>query len=108
MASEPGVGSTLWKGSALASQCPETGSEIVLRHRTFIQTRTCGNITGRGIEEGNDCYISQLSITVDSSLDIKSVECIYDNGSTTVIGSSYIEITKGENSSILYGLYIII
>ena len=90
-------------GSALASQCTETGGEIVLRHRTFIQTRSCGNrITGRGIRiERNSYYTSQLNITVDSSLDNKSVECVYNNGTTTtVIGSSYIEIMKGIHNNI--------
>jgi hypothetical protein len=96
VASEPEVGSTHWRGSALSSQCPETGGEIVLRHRTFTQTRTCGNITGRGIGmEENGCYTSQLNVTVDSSLDNKTVECIYNNGTTTVIGTSSIEITNG-------------
>ena len=102
VASEPGVGSTLWRGSALASQCPETGGEIILRHRTFTQTRTCGNITGRGIGiEENVCYTSQLNIIVDSSLDNESVECIYDNGTTTIIGISFIETIKGETLCIL-------
>ena len=98
VASEPGVGSTLWKGSALAGQCPHTGGEIVLRHRTFMQNRTCGNITGRGIGVEESCYTSQLRVTVDSSLDNKTVECTYDNGTTTtVIGVSTIEIIKGKN-----------
>ena len=98
MASEPGIGSTVWKGSALASRCPETGGEIVLRHRTFTQTRSCGNsITGQGIGiEEDGYYTSQLNITVDSSLDNKSVECVHNNRTTTtLIGSSYIEIMKG-------------
>jgi hypothetical protein len=107
VASEPEVGSTHWRGSALSSQCPETGGEIVLRHRTFTQTRTCGNITGRGIGmEENGCYTSQLNVTVDSSLDNKIVECIYNNGTTTVIGTSSIEIIKGENSSV-YQLFLL-
>jgi hypothetical protein len=107
VASEPGVGSTHWRGSALASQCPETGSEIVLRHRTFTQTRSCGNFTGQGIGmEENGCYTSQLNITVDSSLDNKTVECIYDNGThTTVIGTSSIEIMNGENSSVAIPIF---
>ena len=104
VASESGVGSTVWRGSALASRCTETGGEIVLRHRTFIHTRTCGNsITGQGIGiEGNSCYTSRLNITVDFSLDNKSVECVYNNGTTsTVIGSSNIEIMKGMINNII-------
>ena len=72
----------------------------MLRHRTFMQNRTCGNyITGRGIGvEENGCYTSQLRVTVDSSLDNKTVECTYDNGTTTmIIGVSTIEIMKGKN-----------
>ena len=103
IASEPGIGSTLWRGSALASQCPEIGGEIILRHRTFTQTRTCGNITGRGIGiEEDGYYTSQLNITVDSSMDNDSVECIYNNGTTTtMIGSTYIEIMIGMINNIM-------
>jgi hypothetical protein len=50
--------------------------------------------------EENGCYTSQLNVTVDSSLDNKTVECIYNNGTTIVIGTSSIEIIKGENSSV--------
>lgn len=48
--------------------------------------------------EENGFYTSQLNVTVDYSLDNKTVECVYDNGTTTVIGTSSIEIIKGENS----------
>ena len=94
VASEPEVGSTIWRGSVLASQCPETGGEIIIRHLTskFTQMRTCGNITGRGTEEGNGYYNSQLNITVDSSFDNKTVECIYDNGTTKAIAIEIINL----------------
>jgi hypothetical protein len=111
VASEPGIGSTIWKGSALAGQCPETGGEIIIRHRTFTQTRSCGNITGRGIGmEENGCYTSQLNVTVDSSLDNKTVECIYNNGTTIVIGTSSIEISNinGNIISLLNALNILL
>ena len=102
---EPGVGSTAWIGSAIATECPQSGGEIVLRHRSFTENRSCGNITARGIRvEDSGCYTSQLNITVDSSLENKTVECIYQNGTTTtVLGSSSIEITKGMmQSRLLY------
>ena len=55
--------------------------------------------------EDNSCYTSQLqlNVTVDSSLDNKTVECVYNNGTTTaVIGTSAIEIIKGARKSQLY------
>ena len=93
---EPRVGTTAWRGSALAVLCSQGGGEIVLHHRSFNETRNCGNIVVRGIQEDNSCYTSQLNVTVDPSLDNKTVECFYSNGTTTtVIGTSSIEITKG-------------
>ena len=73
----------------------------MLRHRSFNETRSCGNITVQGIrlEENGHGYTSQLNITVDSSLENKTIECFYQNGdTTTVIGSLSIEITKGKPS----------
>ena len=97
---EPGVGITIWRGSAIALLCAEdAGGELVLRHRSFNESRSCGNdyVTGQGIRvEESSCYRSQLNVTVDSRLDNKTIECIYDNGNTSiVIGTSPVEITKG-------------
>ena len=93
---EPRVGTTAWRGSALAVLCSQGGGEIVLHHRSFNEGRNCGNIVVRGIQEDSGCYTSQLNVTVDPSLDNKTVECIYSNGTTTtVIETSSIEITKG-------------
>ena len=106
IAGEPGVGSTIWRGSAI--QCPESGNEIVLRHRSFTGgVRSCdgGSVAAQGIRvEDNSCYTSQLqlNVTVDSSLDNKTIECIYNNGTTTaVIGTSTIEIITGMINIIL-------
>ena len=97
---EPGIGSTVWRGSALDVLCSQGGGEIVLRHRSFNETRICGDITGQGIqvhmgESGR--YTSQLNITVDPRLDNETIECIYHNGTaTTLIGTSSVEVTQGE------------
>ena len=42
-------------------------------------------------------YTSQVNITVDHSMDSKSVTCTYNNGSSTnVIGITSISLTKGK------------
>ena len=93
---EPGVGTTIWRGSAI--QCPQDGNQLVLRHHFFTGVRSCndGSVIAQGIGvENNSCYASQLNVTVDYNLDNKTVECLHDNGTTTaVIGTSSIEITK--------------
>ena len=101
---EPGIGSTIWRGSAIDDLCSQGGGEIVLRHRSFNESRSCGNITGQGIKvqvgEGG-CYTSRLNVTVDPRLDNETIECIYHNGTTeTLIGTSSVEVTEGERSII--------
>ena len=55
-----------------------------------------GAITGRGVRNHDDAFTSQLNVSVIRSLEGKTVECVYDNGTTTAIGSSSIIITTGE------------
>ena len=98
---EPGIGNTIWRGSALDVLCSQSGGELVLHHRSFNETRICGNITVQGIKVHvgeSSCYTSQLNVTVDSRLDNEtlSIECIYNDGTNkTVIGTSSVEVTKG-------------
>ena len=92
------VGATVWRGSAI--ECPETNHELIFLHLIrFTDIRGCngGAIIGRGIRIDNMCFTSQLNITVDSSMDGKSIECFYNNGtSANLIGNSSVTITSGD------------
>ena len=94
---------TRWKGSLL--DCPL--NEITLRHSQFgsdqaIETCNNGDITGYGIESGavtnnNNCYISQLNVTVRASFNNKTVQCILNsNEGTTIIGESVLSVLSGK------------
>ena len=87
----------MWRGSAF--DCLLSGNAIVLFHVDFNNTngaeRTCNRegIVGRSIQANP--YISQLTILAfNSTLNGKSVECVYDgqNGSTS-IGMSVLMIS---------------
>ena len=91
------VGATVWRGSIF--QCPSTNNAITLRHSAFTQTRSCneGAISGYGAKSQNNCcYTSQINITTSPLMNNKTVECAYNNGSTTtVIGTSVVIVISG-------------
>ena len=79
---------TIWRGSAF--DC--TGQEISLLHRLYTDNSThtraygvCndGSIVAQSLRLENDTYVSQLNVTVSDSVIGKSIECIFDNTSTT-------------------------
>ena len=89
-------GATIWRGTVF--QCPSTDNTITLRHSAFTQIRGCnrGTIIGYGVNSQNSCYTSQINITTSSTMNNKTVECVYNNGSTiSVIGTSVITIISG-------------
>ena len=93
-----GAGTTLWGGSAF--DCSRSGNEILLRHSQFAQsqgtTGSCNNgaVVARSIGVTNGCYTSELSVTVSTSLNNKTIQCSHDSSmgmriidtSTAVIG----------------------
>ena len=90
-------GATIWRGTAI--NCSETGNEIAFRHNTgvFTSVRGCSGrtIIGRGIRiEPGYVYTSQLNITVYSSAE-KKLECTYENGNSSVIGTLPVVLTTG-------------
>ena len=92
------VGATIWRGTAI--DCPEIDDEIILHHRPqeFTETIACDirPISAHGVRIGEGGYISRLNIMIsDFSIDNESVQCIYSNGTSTVVGRAYIEITEG-------------
>ena len=90
-------GSTVWQGTAF--DCAR--NEILLRHSQFESQTAIGEcnngaIIGRGIRSFDNAFTSQLNVSVTTNLHGKTVECVYDNGTTTTIGNSSIVITTGE------------
>ena len=70
---------TEWRGSAF--NCPDTQNQILLRHirNTSSQTFQCndGSITGRLLNVSDDCYTSQLNITVTARVNNEIVQCMH-------------------------------
>ena len=80
-----GSGNTIWTGTAF-SDC--SNNEIILRHSTFASGMAFGNcnngaISARGLGVDNNCYSSQLNVTVNSDLNNKTIRC--DHSSDTVV-----------------------
>ena len=95
-----GIGTTLWRGTAF--NCAGQGNEITLRHSLFAQERgttdfcNSGNITGFSLRAHNNFYTSRIIVLFSSNLIGRSVQCVYDSGSTEeVIGSSTISTETG-------------
>ena len=95
-----GTGTTLWRGTAF--NCAGQGNKITLRHSLFTQDRgatdfcNSGNITGYSLRAHNNFYTSQIVVLFTSNLIGRSVQCVYDSGSTEeVIGSSIIRTETG-------------
>jgi hypothetical protein len=84
-----GRGLTVWIGNAFI--CPSNNNEIALLHRRFESengtSNSCNNgaIVGRSLAvEGNN-YTSQLNVTITPETAGTTVECISDNGTTTML-----------------------
>ena len=94
-----GLGSTLWIGTAF--DCTDRGNEILLRHRRFTTggvNGTCNNgaIVGRSLEVVDNCYTSQLNVTVSSNLNNKTIVCVYNgNAGSITIGSPTLTVVEG-------------
>ena len=93
--------STVWQGTAF--QC--AGNRIILRHSQFTApqgaTGECNNelilITGRSLRVNGDCHTSQLNITISSSsVNSWTVECAYSGGEISLVGTSIIDTSRGE------------
>ena len=86
---------TVWQGSAF--NC--TGNEISLLHNRFMLNQEkiaeCndGAIVGRNLRIENDCYISQLNVTVSYNMLGKDIKCVQDDG-TNIQARLSIQIIK--------------
>ena len=104
-----GSGATVWQGSAF--DCPSTSHEILLSHSQFegaIDRCSNGAIVASGINvlptaNGDQCYISQLNVTVTDALRNKTVECFLDSNSqqSAVIGNATLIFTTGNDNIIV-------
>ena len=96
-----GIGATVFQGSAL--DCVDKDDSITLFHSRFNETGgdigTCndGDIMGHSVRVKDNCYTSEINVTVSSSLIGKTIECSHDNGTAAeVIGSYSLTSGKGE------------
>ena len=89
---------TRWRGSLI--DCPLNA--ITLRHSQFENNQAfeiCnnGDISGRGIAAVNNCFTSQLSVTVRESSNNTTVQCILNsNEGTRIIGESVLNVISGK------------
>ena len=91
---------TLWRGTAF--DCPMTNSEITLRHSLFTSDqafRICnsGDIIGHGLEVVNNCYTSQLNVTIRENFNNKTVQCVLSsNEGMRIVGESILNVISGK------------
>ena len=97
-----GGGLTVWKGNAFI--CPSNNDEIALLHRRFESENgtnnscTNGAIVGKSLAvEGNN-YTSQLNVTITPETAGKTIMCIGDNGTTTMLIFSLLIPLTGKSS----------
>ena len=97
---------TLWKGTVF--DCPLDDSEITLRHSQFESNQeigTCnnGDIVGHGIGIINDCYTSQLNVTVRENFNNQTVQCAFTSSEgIRTIGESVLSVASGNYGSIKF------
>ena len=98
-----GNGITVWQGSAF--DCSSSMNQILLSHSRFEgRTDRCNNgaivassIAALPTSSGDQCFISQLNVTVTDTLRNKTVECFHDSNSqpSGVIGNTTLIFTTG-------------
>ena len=92
-----GAGNTVWEGSVFDCR----GNSIILRHSQFSSVGISGDcnngkIIARSVGVDNDCYISQLMITVSGDFNNKSIYCIHDSTmGLKTIGLSTLNVLEG-------------
>ena len=94
-----GGGITLWTGTAFS--CSGSTNDISLRHTQFNSgaSGSCNNdaLMAKSIGVTNDCYTSQLNVTVSSTLNNKTIQCTHDsNMGSRIIGSSTLHVMTGK------------
>ena len=96
-----GSGYTIWRGTAFDCRT----NEIILRHSHFNTAAgecNSGSIVGRGVKVVGKSYTSQLSITVNSDMIGKTIQCVYDNWATEEVIGTLIITKPGKAYVILF------
>lgn len=91
---------TLWLGTAL--NCATNYHEILLLHSRFAAeggtSKECndGAIVAESLRVEDGCYTSRLNVTVHSNMIGQTIECAYDNGTTSDIVGSFTIFPEGK------------
>ena len=90
-----GSGATIWGGSAF--QC--STREIILRHNAFDgetpQSGDCNGIVGESVRVQDNCYTSRLRVPVSAGVNNRTVHCLYNSDTTTLIDEAQISVIIG-------------
>ena len=96
-----GGGNTIWSGTAF--YCPSKSNETILRHSQFnSESGTFGScndravIMARSLGVTNNCYSSQLNITVTSDMNNKTIQCAHSSDRIVTIGVVTLSIATGK------------
>ena len=73
------------------------GCELVIFHFPGSSSQTCSNGEAVAFLKGvvDNCYTSQLTVTVNANMNNTSVICAYDNGTRMVVGNETLKLTSG-------------
>ena len=92
---------SIWARDHMSDQCSGLNSHISLRHSKFNASEKpygeCNNgaIAARAIGVVDNHYTSQLNVTLSPEMNNRTMECIYDNGTETIVGSAVLAFTTG-------------
>ena len=100
-----GAGNTVWNGTAFNCGSSGTQNEISLRHTQFDRpggaTGSCNNdaIKAQSIGVVNNCYTSNLTVRISTTLNNTSIQCTHDSSEGQLsIGSSVVLVMTGKCS----------
>ena len=97
-----GGGNTIWSGTAF--DCSSKSNEIILRHSQFdSELGTFGNCNEGAITAhslgvvNNNCYSSQLNVTIDSDMNNKTIQCAHSSVGIVTIDVAILSIATGKS-----------
>ena len=93
-----GTGTTIWQGSAF--NCTSRGIQLLhISNNIEGALEVCNNgaIKGRGLSIlADNCFISQINITMSHTFNERTVQCVHDDGSSTrEIGNYTLRLSSG-------------
>jgi hypothetical protein len=97
-----GAGNTIWNGTAF--YCPSKSNETILRHSQFSTVSgtsgSCNDrtvIRARSLGVSNNCFSSQLNITVTSDMNDTTIRCSHSSDKIVTIGEIRLSVATGMN-----------